>query len=204
MHRNQAPLLLLCFLLASLLPCKAFDNPEWVVFYQAKKYDQALQSIDKYLESGQDEDKKSLLWSRSNLNLALKQYDNAIEDCNKALALAKTDPWTYHLRSMAYAAKHDEKNASADADKAIELSGNDLIYTMNRALVYKMLGNYAKAIQDYSTVIAKEPDCGPAYYFRGELLQNSGKQKEADSDFELAKKHGFKMGEDYLSGSTSK
>lgn len=204
MNKNLFLSLFLICSLSSVAPGLASNNPEWIGFYQSKKYDQALFSLDKLVELNVDEDKKSLLWSRSNINVQLKKFDDAVEDCNKALVLSKSDPWTYHVRSMAYAANHDEKNAISDANKAIELSGNQLTYIINRALVYKMLGNNKKAIDDYSEAISKAPEYGPAYYFRGELLQKEGKLEEAKTDFNFAKKYGFELGEDYLSRDSAK
>lgn len=204
MYRYRILPALLVAATASFAPLQADETPEWVDFYKSKQYDKALKSIDQSMVKKVDEDKKGLYWSRSNINLALGNVDDAIEDCNNALKLAPNDPWTFHVRSMAYAAAHDEKNAVADATKAIELSKEHVYSYMNRAIIYKKLGNYSKAIEDYTTAIAKSPENGAAFYFRGDVLKETGKLKEADADFELAKKFGFKLGEDFLNADSTK
>ncbi len=62
---------------------------------------------------------------------------------------------------------------------------------LNRAWCHKMLDNNQKAIDDYSRVIAMNPDFAQAYYERGFLLMLLKRGDEARADLERAERLGL-------------
>lgn len=54
----------------------------------------------------------------------------------------------------------------------------------NRAAIYSDMGNYAKAVTNYSKAIDLEPDFAQAYYERGMTYEKLGQYDDALKDME--------------------
>ena len=131
-------------------------------------------------------------------NYSYEQYDKAIQDFDKAIAIypryPKINPKVYEDRGSCYWVKGQYDRAIADYDKAIALYENDpdalrsdTKTYRSRAFAYKgrgrihyEKGQYDKAIEDYSMVIALNPDAAyetftaSYYFYRG--LAYAGKK----------------------------
>ena len=77
------------------------------------------------------------------------QYDRAIEDYNKAIALDPNYADAYYNRGVAYAKKGQYDRAIEDYNKAIALDPNYAKAYTNRGITYYKLGNMGRAISDF-------------------------------------------------------
>jgi tetratricopeptide (TPR) repeat protein len=76
------------------------------------------------------------------------QYNLAIIDFNKAIAIDPTFSWAYLGRGNCYFAIQQYDSAIADYTKLIELTPNDPIGYQNRAYAYEAKGDHARAQAD--------------------------------------------------------
>ena len=63
--------------------------------------------------------------------------------------------------------------------------------TFGRGFLYHELGQYERAIEDYSETIRLDPRVADAYYNRGLAYQSLGKSEDAERDFQKAKDLGY-------------
>jgi serine/threonine protein kinase/tetratricopeptide (TPR) repeat protein len=91
--------------------------------------------------------------SRAGCYRAIGQYENALLDCNKRIALCAECSSFYVERAQVFEAlaKYDE--ALADYSKAIKLSPDSIEYYIARAGLYKKSGQQNKAIADYNAAV---------------------------------------------------
>src|SRR5262249_55504647 len=94
-----------------------------------------------------DEGRKLLEQAKGDKKLeeeAKQQMDEAIAQCNKALAIAPHDPRTYNERGAAYSFKDQFEKAVADYTQAIRLDPDLALAYRNRGSAYYHLGAAAK------------------------------------------------------------
>jgi tetratricopeptide (TPR) repeat protein len=87
--------------------------------------------------------------------------------------------------------------ALADCNEAIRRDPSRPDYTETRALVYLRLGRYAEAIADGDAVIKAKPQLAGAWYFRGHAKLHLGDEAGGRADIAEAKKHNWRIVEDY-------
>lgn len=85
-------------------------------------------------------------------------YDAAIANYDRAIALEPDDADAYHNRGIAKDAQGDYAAAIADFDRAIALEPDDADVYHNRGVAKAEQGDYAGAIADYDRVIVLDPD----------------------------------------------
>ena len=85
-------------------------------------------------------------------------YDSAIANYDRAIALDPDDADAYHNRGIAKDAQGDYAAAIADFDRAIALEPDGADVYHNRGVAKAEQGDYAGAIADYDRVIALDPD----------------------------------------------
>ena len=85
-------------------------------------------------------------------------YDAAIANYDRAIALEPSDADAYHNRGIAKDAQGDYAGAIADFDRAIALDPDDADSYHNRGVAKAEQGDYAGAIADYDRVVALDPD----------------------------------------------
>ena len=94
-------------------------------------------------------------------------YEGAIADYDKAIALEPDNADAYILRGFARYHLQDYKRAIEDYDKAIELVPDNARTYNIRGLVKSILKDYKGAIQDLDKVIKLKPDNAGVYASRG-------------------------------------
>ncbi|MDR3577965.1 MAG: tetratricopeptide repeat protein [Anaerolineaceae bacterium] len=120
----------------------------------------------------------------------LKNYEEALKDCNKALELqpiCKTCtpncPICYILHSYINKAFNNYDGAIADETKIIELLPENAEHYFNRGLNYSHIGQHEEAIADITHAIELEP-LNPLYYIgRGLSYLETRRYKESIADF---------------------
>jgi len=121
------------------------------------------------------------------------QYDKALEDYNKAIAINPSDSNIYNSRGHLFGFfKGQYDMAIRDFDKALLLSP-DGAYYYNRGLIYTYKGEYDRAIEDYNKAITIYP-LADIYNSRGEAYLKLGVKGEAISDFKKACDMGNELG----------
>jgi tetratricopeptide (TPR) repeat protein len=101
--------------------------------------------------------------SRSHIYSALRKYDLALSDINRALVLwdlKQPNPY-YAQRAQIYAKRGDYNKAAADIQKANEITFNSSMgYLLQQANIYLKLCNFALALQSYTDALhaAKNDD----------------------------------------------
>lgn len=110
-------------------------------------------------------------------------FENAIVNFNKAIALNPEDSYFYTNRGFAFAELGDLASALADFNKAIELNPEDYIAYNNRGHVYYSTRDYDRAIADYTKAIYINPDNALSYNNRGLAYRDKGDYGNAISDF---------------------
>jgi tetratricopeptide (TPR) repeat protein len=82
-----------------------------------------------------------------------RDFDRAIADLDKAIALYPNDPKTYNNRAAIYHEKGKHESAVADLTKAIEINPN-AVYFANRGRLYSEMGQVDRATADYAAAMA--------------------------------------------------
>lgn len=132
-----------------------------------------------------------------------REYDKAIDDYNKAIALRPNDANAYYNRGDAYSAKGEHDKAIEDYTKAIELYSDVIL----KSITYVSRGwasylktlptsrggplegtpssrqeDIDKAIEDYTKAIELYPKNSPAYSGRAKLYAKRRQYDEAIKD----------------------
>lgn len=132
------------------------------------------------------------VWSkRAQLHSQMRDWDSAIADLTKAIALDPADARPYVERAWVHGTKENLPAAFADYDKAIALQKDNTDAYIGRGDLHRSRGDRAKAAADYNAAIeaAKTDILGDivvsgAYLGRGLLLM--GDEKWAAAERELS------------------
>ena len=135
---------------------------------------------------GQDEKAKRdhaeayYYWGKANSNDG--NYQAAIDNFDKALALVSNYPQALYYRGDAYrlrGTKDDYQKAIADYDKVVVLKSDyaeiHVIYN-NRGLAKAAVNNYDEAIKDYTKAIKLKLDYAEVHYNRGNAYRLQGQK----------------------------
>lgn len=100
-------------------------------------------------------------------HLQMREYERAIRDFDRALALQPGLVVAWRQRGIAYRGKGDYERALADFDQAILLAPSDARLYTERGLTYELLGDYPRAIREFDRAISFKPNNAPAIESRG-------------------------------------
>ena len=120
---------------------------------------------------------------QGNLQVVLRNIDEAIEDYTRAINLDPNYVEAYKNRGMAYRNKGDYDLAIEDFGKAIQLNPNFAEAYFSRGVAYDEKGEFDRAIQDYTEVIQLNPNFAEAYFGRGGTSVKQGDFDRAIEDF---------------------
>lgn len=121
-------------------------------------------------------------FDRGNAYLEQGQYDQAIADFTKAIALLPPDAAVYHNRGLAYSNKGLYDQAIADLTQAIALKPDANAYN-ERAWNYHLKGEDAKGLPDANKAVALTPRDAAAIETRAEIYEKLGQRKKAVADY---------------------
>jgi tetratricopeptide (TPR) repeat protein len=108
-----------------------------------------------------------------------KEYDRAIDNLDRALAINPDNPEALNLAGMARFFKKDYKIAEANFAKAISLSPSYASALNNLGNLYFMTGRLEKAEELLKKALEISPRLASAYYSLGALLLQVGRTDEA-------------------------
>ncbi|MCI0457653.1 MAG: tetratricopeptide repeat protein [Gemmataceae bacterium] len=109
----------------------------------------------------------------------LRDYDNALADCDEAVRLAPDQAIPHVSRGLVHLARRDHDNALADFNTALKLSPGYVPGYLNRGLAWIGKREYDKAITDLDEVLARDRKNVPA-------LANRANAHRMKKDFERA------------------
>src|SRR5690348_2746750 len=123
---------------------------------------------------------------RGTVELRLREFDAAIADEDKAIAIDPNLADAYVVRGAAYGNKEDEDQAIADATRAIELDPGNATAFGNRGLARatrKKDRDVDGAIADVTRAIAIDPMNPQLYLSRGVIYRQAHEPGRAYADF---------------------
>lgn len=124
---------------------------------------------------------------RCDAYLVKKEFDLALRDCDKAIAL---DPHSlskpYHNRAIIYEQGKRYELALNDMNKAIEINPSNYLSYFNRGNLYLSWHQYDLAIVDFTKSLAMKSDSVETYNNRGNAYRAIGKYDLALKDFNAA------------------
>jgi len=126
--------------------------------------------------------------SRGMTRFYMRDFDGAIDDANSALKIKPDLATAYFFRSYAEAAKGETALAEADAAKGL---AEETVPSRGHRLLgdlYRYLGNYERAIEEYGKAISLQSLATNSYRGRGVSYYRLGQLKNALQDFQRAAK----------------
>jgi tetratricopeptide (TPR) repeat protein len=114
-------------------------------------------------------------YNRGNALLQKSEYNKAIEDFSKALALAPDDAGALHERCWARALLNIElEDALSDCNASLRLKPDDAETLGGRGFVYMRLGFFRTAILDYDAAVSLDPKSALLLFARGTAKSRAG------------------------------
>ncbi len=129
---------------------------------------------------------------------ALKRYDEALADYNRALELRPDYPEALNNRGNTFDELERYDEALADYNRAIELRPDDPVKLKNRGTSYTKMERYDEALADFNKALELKPDYAGALYNLACLFSLTDRPDEAISHLEKA----IGMGEKYRQDAT--
>lgn len=167
-----------------------------VSYHRLKNFDAALQDYNRAIDliksnnpvNGPNPQLARPYSNRSHVHFDLKQYDQAMEAANAAVANDPRLAEAYVNLANARAAKGDLAGSLQDYDRAIALKPDNLVLAgayNNRGNVRLAQNQTSVALQDYTRAIQLNAAYADAHFNRGVTLQAS-KPAEAIASFQQA------------------
>ncbi len=115
-----------------------------------------------------------------------KEYDKAVSDFSKTVAINSKHAQAYYNRGNVYYAIKEFDKAVSDYSKAIAIKPKYAKAYNNRGLVYDAKKEFDKAVSDYNKAVAINPKYADAYYNRGIVYFAKRELDKAVSDYSKA------------------
>lgn len=112
--------------------------------------------------------------NQGKLNIATRNYEEAIANLTKATELNPDFPEAYYLRGYLRSMQKNHNGAIADYTKAIELKPDYIIVYCGRGDAKAVLKDYYAAIADYTKAIELTSDYLDAYLNRANSKKKIG------------------------------
>jgi tetratricopeptide (TPR) repeat protein len=159
-----------------------------LAFYDEDEYDKAIAEYTEALNLYPNN--AAAYCNRGESYRMKKQYDEAIQDLEKAISLDQNYQWAkdnlkgiYYDRGLAYKKQGDYDKAIAEYTGALKLDPNYAKAYNNRGNAYDKKGEYDKALTDYTEAIRLNPDNAFYYRNRGNTYMRKGGYDQAIADY---------------------
>lgn len=131
---------------------------------------------------------KTELVNKAKLETSEHKYDQAIQDCEKAIELDSTFIDAYYCIGIANTHKESFDEAIASFNKVIDLK-NDHAESWNQlGYAHEQKNEFENALKAYNRAIEIKPDFAEAYYNLGNILKISERHNEAINAYQNATK----------------
>lgn len=152
-------------------------------YFATQDLDRALHDLDSAIHWNPTS--AALLTERATVYLQQKHYSQAEQDCSRAIALNANLSRAYNVCGVARRAQGNVSQALTDLERAVELLPSvDNLF--QRGATYQLLGEHAKAIDDFSVIVEREPDNPHPLFARAESRRAIGDTEGAQADLDLA------------------
>jgi tetratricopeptide (TPR) repeat protein len=112
-----------------------------------------------------------------------KNYDQALEMYNKAIAMNKVEKEALINRGNIYFDRQDFERAISDYNACLAIDSTMQKAIENRGSAYGALGKYDLAVVDLNKALELDPNSQNGYANRGVFYQNTGQNDKAIADF---------------------
>ena len=128
----------------------------------------------------------SRLVSSSGLKLTVKDYDGAVEDADKALALDPGNARALYFRAAAHNLIGEYDEAARDATRGLALRPDDAPLRDARAWAYNRMGRFSDAVADAHAALESDPRDGYALANRAYADEQRGDYEAMAEDYKAA------------------
>ena len=150
-------------------------------------YEQAIIDCDIYISRNSKNEKSSVVYSlRGDCKYWLEQYDDAIEDFNKALELEGDNVTDLKNRAKTYYQMKEYEKALDDFNKVLEIDPEYEIDYFEKAYSEYKMKQHKEAIDDYTKYLSDYPESANAYNNRGLCQYKLENYKDAIEDYNKA------------------
>ncbi len=141
-------------------------------------------ALEHYLKAVAQFPSATSLTALAHCRIALKQHQDALNDCNRAISIAPDDAHSYATRGEVYAALNLNDQAQGDFKKAMQLLSLPESYTevLTAGICQLGLGETEKSIALLSECIFMQADVCQAYEYRARAYEKQGKAELANQD----------------------
>jgi tetratricopeptide (TPR) repeat protein len=142
--------------------------------------------LDTHPESASD---VAMAWYYRGTALSMNndRFDEALDDLGKAIEAGPAWPMPYNVRAEIFATKGELAKAIADYDAVVLLSPRHFPAYLSRALAHKKLKDFDHALADLKKVLELKPDDAFTIYTIGEVYEQKGDLKEAETEYRKAR-----------------
>jgi tetratricopeptide (TPR) repeat protein len=124
--------------------------------------------------------------SRCNQLIGMKAYQDALEDCTKAIVLGSNTASDYVRRGYVRTQLGKYKEAIEDYTQAIFLQPEGVVIYNHRCVAYYRVGKYEEAIADCNQSLNLKPNFAGSYANRGRARAALKDKKGAIEDYQKA------------------
>jgi tetratricopeptide (TPR) repeat protein len=149
--------------------------------YYAGDYEAAMQAFESIKDSDLTPD---ALHSRAATYNAVRKYQEALADMDKALAADSSKAYYFRNRSLAYAGLEEFEKALADDEQALAIEPDSLESLSSHAMTLVALKRFDEAKSVLEKVIALAPDASLYQYQMGFAMQKAGDLEAALAAFD--------------------
>lgn len=145
---------------------------------------QAVELLNRAIKNGGES--ADLFNMRGVAYFSLQEFDNALLDYDRAIALDKRNYKPFYNRALVKEALQNYQGAIEDYSQAIALAIDEADLYLNRAAVFATTGDTAAALRDLNKTLELRPEDAMAHYNRGNILYRNAEWPAASEDFRAA------------------
>ncbi len=123
------------------------------IFYNTDKLENALDSVDKLLYSGETQLKEQALNLKASILFKQQKYDDAIEIYSTLIDKNPNDLYNYVNRAQAKVLSHQKEEVLEDYKKALLIDPKSIKTYLSRGSYYFGNKEYLKALEDFYHVV---------------------------------------------------
>jgi tetratricopeptide (TPR) repeat protein len=128
----------------------------------------------------------SIYQARGGGFLQYKQFDLAVADLDRAVALSPADVNAFYNRAVIFERKGDFDSAIKDLNEVLRSKPDHALARHERGYVYLQKRDHDRAIDDLNQAVRLKPDNAKAYRDRGQAYRAKGELAKADADQQKA------------------
>lgn len=157
-----------------------------ILLNSKEEFAEAITHFDRAVELYPDDPQTTALRSRGIAYTGLKDYDRALRDFNRALAVNPVNPDVYHHRGNLYRERNDLAAALRDWERAIAINPGFTDAYVNRGVARYIRGEVEPARADFSRAVELNPESEPGHYNLAIVLEELGEDEAALESFTRA------------------